>query len=281
MKTYIITDSTSEISQKTAKENDIIVIPMSVSFGDKVYLDGIDMFHDEFYEKLEKSDRLPTTTQVTPQGYREVFEEILKDPEAEIFGLFLSSTLSGSFNSCRLAIEEMETDRVQVIDSLTVTGGLGLLVFIADDLRKRGLRAKEIKARMEDIIPRLEIMMAFTTLKYLKAGGRISASSAAVGSLLRIVPVARMDKGEIVSIGKLRGKAPAMDFMFQKVDAAPADPQYPVAFMHAQSEDMCEKLHSRYKETYPLENSLFFSMGPVVGTYSGPGCFGMAYIRKD
>ena len=281
MKTYIITDSTSEISQATAKEHDIKVIPMSVSFDGEAYLDGINMFHEEFYKKLEESKTLPTTTQVTPQRYKEIFREILKDPEAEIFGLFLSSTLSGSYNSARLAVDDLDSGRIFLADSLTVTGGLGLLVFIADDLRKRGLRAREIKEKIEELIPRLEIMMAFTTLKYLKAGGRISATSAAMGSLLKIVPVARMDKGTIIPIGKLRGKSAAMDFMFKKVSEAPADSQYPVAFMHAENEPMCEKLISDYKATYPLENSLVFNMGPVVGTYSGPGCFGIAYIKQN
>ena len=281
MKTYIITDSTSEISQATAKEHNIVVIPMSLSFGEEHYLDGIDMFHGEFYKKLEESSALPTTTQVTPQRYKEYFEEILKEPEAEILGLFLSSTLSGSYNSARLAIEELETDRVYLIDSLTVTGGLGLLVFIADDLRKRGLKTREIKEKIEELIPRLEIMMAFTTLKYLKAGGRISATGAAMGNLLKIVPVARMDKGTIVPIGKIRGKSAAMDFIFKKIAVSPADSQYPVAFMHAENLPMCEKFISDYKISYPLENSLVFSMGPVVGTYSGPGCFGIAYIRQE
>ena len=112
MKTYIITDSTSEISQATAKEHDITVIPMSVSFNGEAYLDGINMFHEEFYKKLEENKTLPTTTQVTPQRYKEYFEEILKDPEAEIFGLFLSSTLSGSYNSARLAADDLDSGRI-------------------------------------------------------------------------------------------------------------------------------------------------------------------------
>ena len=280
MKTFIITDSTSEISQNTAKENDIYVIPMSVTFNGKTYLDGVDMFHEEFYKKLEESETLPTTTQVTPHRYKEIFSKILEDPEAEIFGLFLSSTLSGSYNSARIAAEELDTDRIYLTDSLTVTGGLGLLVFIANDLRKRGLGAAGIKEKIEELIPRLEIMMCLTTLKYLKAGGRISSASAAVGNLLKIVPVARIDNGEIVSIGKLRGKSSAMDFIFSKIDLSPADSEYPVAFMNAVNEDMCEKMISRYKSAYPIENALVFPMGPVVGTYSGPGCFGIAYIKK-
>ncbi len=280
MKTFIITDSTSEISQKTAKENNICVIPMCVSFADKSYLDGVDMFHEEFYKKLGEASQLPTTTQVTPHRFKELFEEILKDEEAEIYGIFLSSKLSGSYNSAVIAREELGPDRIYLTDSLTVTGGLGLLVFIANDLRKRGFGAQKIKAEIEALIPRVELMMCLTTLKYLKAGGRISSASAAVGSLLKIVPVAKIENGEIISIGKLRGKAAAMEFIFSRLEERTADTRYPVSFMHAQNEEMNEKMISKYKSAYHLENALVFQMGPVVGTYSGPGCFGIAYIRK-
>lgn len=280
MKTFIITDSTSEISQNTARENDIYVIPMNVTFDGKTYFDGVDIFHEEFYIKLEEAETLPTTTQITPHRFREIFENILKDPEAEIFGLFLSSKLSGTYNSARIAVDELETDRVYLTDSLTVSGGLGLLVFIANDLRKRGFGARKIKSHIDRLVPRLEMMMCLTTLKYLKAGGRISSVSATMGNLLKILPVAKIDKGEIISIGKLRGKGTAMDFIFSKVDLLPADPDYPVSFMHAENEEMCEKMISRYKSAYPIENALVFSMGPVVGTYSGPGCFGIAYIAN-
>lgn len=281
MKTYIITDSTSEISQKTAEDLSIIVLPLSVAFGEKTYSDGVNLSSDEFFHKLENCKELPKTSQVSPKQFEKCFKEILKDPESEIFGIFISSKLSGTYNSARIAAEETCEKRIYLSDSLTATGALGLLVFIAHSLRSKGMSALDIKEKIDSIIPKTKLMVVFTSLKYLKAGGRISPATAAMGGLLKIFPVAEMDKnGEIQSIGKSRGKAAAMDFVFSKIEKNPADTSYPISLVHSNAPHLADEVMKRYSENYSMERCLISTIGPVIGTHTGPGCFGIAYITK-
>ena len=277
----IITDSTSDLGLERAGELGVEMVPLSVHFGEEAYLDGIDLTSEEFYKRLEVSEQLPTTSQVSPETFAQVFRKYL-DQGDEIVGLFISADMSGTRQSAGIAREMVDgEDKIFLLESGTVTFALGLLVETAVQLREEGLSAREIAERMEKLIPRVRLLAAVNTLKYLKMGGRISTATALVGGLLGITPIITIKDGLVASIGKARGRKAALQWIAERIKETPADLSLPVAFGYtadpaAMAE--CEEILGGLVEgTRKLE----MTIGSVVGTHVGPGAAGIAYFTKE
>ena len=184
----IITDSTCDLDRETAARLGIEVIPLSLHFGSQAYIDGVSIDHDTFYQKLSEADRLPTTSQLNPADILDVVLPYLEQGD-DVVGIFLSSKLSGTFQSAAIAAAMSESDRFYLVDSQNVTFGMALLVHVACRLRDEGNSAAEIAAALDKLKGRVRLVAVVDTLKYLQMGGRISAASAAMGNLLGINPL--------------------------------------------------------------------------------------------
>ena len=200
----IITDSECNITIEEAKELGVEVVPLHVIFGNDVFMDGVDISHDEFYKRLEECDELPKTSQTNPGGFVEVFEKYIKQGD-EIVGIFISSKLSGTYQSSIIASDMIEDGKIHIIDSLNASMGLAVLVREAVKMRDKGKSVDEIKVEIENLIPRVKLIAAVDTLKYLKKGGRLSATSAIVGGVLGITPVISVVDGSVEVLAKTRG----------------------------------------------------------------------------
>ena len=175
---HIITDSTSDLTVQEAEQLNIRLIHMRVIFEDGVYTDGVDITKEEFYAKQAEAKVLPKTTQLNPQEYCDAFRPLLENGD-EVVAILVSSKLSGSFQSACIAKEMLEGgERLHLVDSLNATLGEGLLVREAARLRDAGKTAAEIAAELEALRGRVRFIAFVGTLKYLKMGGRISASTA-------------------------------------------------------------------------------------------------------
>ncbi len=163
----IITDSASDITIEEAKELGVEVVPLHVIFGNDVFMDGVDISHDEFYKRLEECDELPKTSQTNPGGFVEVFEKYIKQGD-EIVGIFISSKLSGTYQSSIIASDMIEDGKIHIIDSLNASMGLAVLVREAVKMRDKGKSVDEIKVEIENLIPRVKLIAVVDTLKYLK-----------------------------------------------------------------------------------------------------------------
>ena len=208
----IITDSASDITIEEAKELGVEVVPLHVIFGNDVFMDGVDISHDEFYKRLEECDELPKTSQTNPGGFVEVFEKYIKQGD-EIVGIFISSKLSGTYQSSIIASDMIEDGKIHIIDSLNASMGLAVLVREAVKMRDKGKSVDEIKVEIENLIPRVKLIAAVDTLKYLKKGGRLSATSAIVGGVLGITPVISVVDGSVEVLAKTRGHKKSIKFM--------------------------------------------------------------------
>jgi len=138
MSIKIVTDSTCDLPKEFVEKYDIKVVPLSVNFGDDSYLDGIEISNKEFYDRLRSSDKLPTTSQVSPGEFVEVFNEIL-DKGDEVLGIFLAKEFSGTSPSAKIAKDMTKSDKIHLIDSRGVTGTLAAVVLAAGDLIQRDL----------------------------------------------------------------------------------------------------------------------------------------------
>ena len=192
----ILTDTMCDVPQYYVEKYNIIVLPLLVNFGDESFRDGIDITADEFFKRLESSEKLPTTSQINPPQFESVFlDEIGKNNT--VIGILGSSKLSGTYNSAMIAKNNIESDHIHIIDSEAVTLGAGLLVIKAARLAEMGKTAEEIVNEIEAAKKRLKQFFVIGNLKYLYKGGRISLSASVIGSILNVKPIITTVDGKL------------------------------------------------------------------------------------
>lgn len=280
MSIRIITDSACDISQEEAEKLDICVIPMTTTFGDTDYLDGVTLSNREFYEKLIESDELPKTSLINPSRYTEYFERECKGDQPVIC-ITLSAKLSGCYQSAVVAAEDYE-GKVFVIDSNNVCVGEQLLVRYAVRLRDQGLSAQEILSKLEEKKNSIRLVALLDTLEYLKRGGRVSTVTAFAGNLLSIKPVIAVEDGEIVFLGKARGSKNGNNFLIQQVEKSGGiDLSMPFTLAYTGLSDALlqkyiadsKALYENYSGELPI-----CLIGSTIGTHVGPGAIALSYF---
>lgn len=281
MKVKIITDSMGDVSKKLAEEYDIRVVPLTVSFGEKSYLDGVTINSERFFEMLEVSTELPKTSQVPPSEFQRVFAEELKYHD-KLIVINGSSKMSGTFNSARIAAAEFEEGRIAVLDSMLITFAQGFLVVKAARMAKKGHDFEEIVRMVEFSRQRIRCLFAVDTLKYLLKGGRLSALQAVAGSILNIKPILTIIDGELRSIDKARGMKKALAYLedFPESRGVKLDGAI-IGINHSTSKDAAETLEKAMKARYKIKEVWKSGMGSVVGTHAGPGCVALYFEEPE
>lgn len=283
MSVRIITDSASDILP--GEHDGLVVLPLSVSFGQKTYADGVDLTHERFYELLIEEDELPKTGQVNPYAFSQAFDEAYEAGD-EVVAITLSSKLSGTHQSAMTAASEAK-GIVRVVDSKNVCVGERVLVEAALELVKCGLAAQEIAAELCRLRENIEVVGLLDTLEYLRRGGRISAAAGAVGELLSIKPVISVEDGQIKLLGKARGSKNGRNLLNQQVeDAGGINFGMPVALGYA---GLSKKLLQKYIEDsrdiwapgFPDGNLPVHTVGATIGTHVGPGAIALAFFRAE
>ena len=281
MKIKIITDSMGDIPKKIADGLNIRIVPLSVNFGDKTYIDGIDISSKRFFEMLAVSSDMPTTSQVTPATFHQVFEEELKNFD-KIIVINGSSKLSGTYNSATLAAQEFDSDEIVVLDSTLITFAQGYLVIKAAKMVKKGISFEEIIKDVEFSKQRIRCLFAVDTLKYLLKGGRLSKMQAIAGSILNVKPILTIINGELKTIEKVRGMKKALAFIedFPESRGVKLEGKV-IGINHAASKDAANKLEKAMKTRYKVKEVLRAEVGSVIGTHSGPGCVAMYFEENN
>ena len=275
----IITDSTCDLSREDQEKLGIQVIPLTVHFSGESYLDGIDLTNEQFYDKLEKSEHLPTTSQVPPERFINAFQAHL-DAGDEVVGIFISSEISGTYNSACVAKNTLASDRLHIVDSRIAAMGLALLVSEATKHRDAGFTAEEIAGHVVTLSKKVRFFGAVNTLKYLRKGGRVSATTVVIGEALGMKPIVSMINGKVQSIGKARGMQAALRAILKDVLADLPDLRYGVALAHSCAPELLDKAIACWKEPLGFTNWLVCNIGSVIGTYAGRGIVALAYIAK-
>lgn len=279
MKIRIITDSASDLLPPHRPE--VTVLPMTVSFGGEEYRDGVDLTHQQFYEKLIEGEDLPTTSQIAPAQFEEAFRAAAEAGET-VVSVVLSAKLSGTWQSACIAAGEFP-GQVFVVDSANATIGEMILVERAVELMDQGLDAAAIAARLEEEKRDIRLVALLDTLEYLKKGGRVSASVAMVGGLLAIKPVVGIRDGEVVMLGKARGSRNGNNLLVQEIQkTGGVDFTRPCRLGYTGLDDgLLQKyvadsaaLWREHADTLPLG-----TVGGTIGTHVGPGAIAVAFFR--
>ena len=278
MAVQIITDSTSDLTEQEQRELNVHMLHMRVIFEDGVYTDGVDITKEQFYEKQAQAKILPKTTQVNPQEYCDAFEPLLAGGD-EVVAIIMSSRLSGTFQSAQIAKDMAKGgERLHLVDSLNVTIGEGLLVREAVRMRDAGATGAQIAAALEELKHRVRFVAFIGTLKYLKMGGRISTSTAVLGTMLGISPVVAIVDGEVKSVGQVRGKQKILSYTLDFFREYPVDSRHCVVFGHSRCLETMEGYRDKCVQALGIRDYAWDELGAVIGTHSGPGCYGVAYI---
>ena len=273
-----ITDSTSDLTAQEQRELNVHMLHMRVIFEDGVYTDGVDITKEQFYEKQAQAKILPKTTQVNPQEYCDAFEPLLAGGD-EVVAIIMSSRLSGTFQSAQIAKDMAKGgERLHLVDSLNVTIGEGLLVREAVRMRDAGATGAQIAAALEELKHRVRFVAFIGTLKYLKMGGRISTSTAVLGTMLGISPVVAIVDGEVKSVGQVRGKQKILSYTLDFFREYPVDSRHCVVFGHSRCLETMEVYRDKCVQALGIRDYAWDELGAVIGTHSGPGCYGVAYI---
>lgn len=280
MKVRIIIDSATDVSPAIRER--LTVVPMTVHFGKEEYIDGVTITHREFYEKLTRSDVLPSTSQAIPDSFAGFFEEVARAGESAVV-LTLSSKLSGTYQSAMIAAQEYEN--IYVVDSDTVTIGGGILAELALQLADAGMEASQIAKILEQEKKNIRIIAMVDTLEYLKRGGRISKTVAFVGGLLNIKPILSVVEGEINILGKARGSKQGNDLLVTQIGKAGGiDFTKPVLLGYTGLSDaLLQKYIEDSKQLWEEGTTALQStaVGSIIGTHAGPGAIAAAFFKKN
>ena len=275
----IIVDSSTDVSEKYREK--IQFVPLTVRFGDKEYLDGVELSKHQFYEMLVESDVLPTTSQATPAAFAEYLESVASAGDSAVV-ITLSSKLSGTYQSAVLAAEDYPN--IYVVDSQSVAIGTGVLAQYAVELAQQGMGAEEIAQELMQQREKVCVVALLDTLEYLKKGGRISKTVAFAGGMLNIKPVVTVQDGAVALIGKARGSRNGNNLLVEKIrEAGGVDFERPVLLGYTGlSSALLEKYVDDSKALWAdhvdkLDGCLLCS---VIGTHAGPGAVAVAFFRK-
>lgn len=277
----IITDSASDISQNNNKG--VTVLPMTITFGEENYEDGVSLTPDNFYMKLIESSALPKTSQVSPYAFGQAYENSLKSADYVIV-ITLSSKLSGTYQSACIAADDYD-GRVFVIDSENVTVGEQILIDYALSIIDKGIEVNTIVSQLNTMKKRIRLVALLDTLEYLKKGGRISSGAAFLGNVLSIKPVIAIVDGEVSFLGKARGSKQGNNFLIQQVDTyGGIDYSLPVLLGYTGCSTVLMDKYikdssSLWEGRIPVPDII--QVGATIGTHIGPGGIAVAFFSKE
>ena len=280
MSVKIITDSASDVL--TPYHPAVSVLPMTITFGDQQYRDKEELSHQRFYELLIESEQLPSTSQIGPAQFEEAFQAQV-DAGHSVVAVILSGKLSGTYQSACIAAEEFP-QKVFVVDSENAALGEGILVQRAAQLVDQGLEAPEIAQRLGDEKKDIRLIALLDTLEYLKRGGRISKSVAAIGGLLSIKPVIAVQNGEVCMLGKARGSKNGNNLLVQEIQKTTGiDFERPYCLGYSGfHNDMLQKYIADSRSLWEghAEHLPIGTIGATIGTHIGPGAVGVAFFQQ-
>ena len=268
MAVKIVTDSMADLPASVVEELGITVIPINIHFGDEVYRDGIDITTEEFYEKLERSTTIPTTSAPSPGVFAAAYDRLAEETD-EILVITLSSKLSVLYEVAQQSIKFMKKEcRVEVVDSQLAIMAQGFVVMTAGRAARDGARFEEVLEVARRNINRSQTRSTFDTLEYLKRGGRISKTAAFVGSMLHVHPITGMKDGVVESFGRVRTRSKAIDYLYEFAMGYSYIEELAVAYYSAV--DDAEGLIDRLNVKFPKERVYHSRTSPVMGVHIGP-----------
>lgn len=271
-KVLVVTDSTSDIPIHFREELGIEIVPLSINFEHETLLDGVDISPEEYVERLRSTEKLPSTAQPTVDQFQKAFVKGL-DAGMDVVCITISTGLSGTFNSASLAAEQLQPDRIRIVDSQNASTALGWVAVEAARAAEGGASLQETTAVAERTRKNVHFYALLQTLDYVYKGGRIGRASHMVGSALGIKPILGLESGTVIPVERVRTWKKAIKRM---IDVASNEGTLlDVAVLHTDNLPAAQQVVEELKSTFPEANYEIIFAGTTIATYAGPGAVGI------
>jgi DegV family protein with EDD domain len=276
----IFTDSASDLDPAEAAASGIHIVPLLVNFGPASFKAGVELSGAEFWQRMTAPDApFPTTAASSPGDFKEAYEAAFADGIEAIVSIHVGGSLSGTIKSAQIARDMLPDREIHVVDSLSASMAVGILARMGLELAEADVPASEIAAELEERAQDLRIYFALETLEYLKKGGRISGTQAAIGTLLSVKPVIMLKHGEVTTIDRVRTRSKVRERLIELVIERPIER---LSILHSETPDIeafRSELLTHIPDVDPGSVSIEL-VGPSVGPHVGPGCVGAAILYR-
>jgi DegV family protein with EDD domain len=279
----VVTDSLAWLPESVSRERGITVVPLHVTIGDEHFTEGVDLTNREFFRRLRESRVLPKTSQPAAGEFLDAYRDVAARADA-IVSVHASGKLSGTVRSAETAAELLRQERpecrIEVIDTRTIATCQGITAVRAAEASAAGASFEDVLRIARTLPAKTRLLFVLETLDYLQKGGRIGRARALLGSLLQIKPILSLVEGEVAPKDRARTRAKAMErcLALMAEDAA-GRPFRHVGVLHADAQDTAGELKREVQARFDVPDSVFMveEIGPVIGTYTGPGAFGLSW----
>ncbi len=281
MSVKILCDSAADFTAKEIEEMGLLYVPIPVLFGDDSYAVGVNITHDEFYDKLAASPVFPTTSQPAPADFIDHFARA-KDDGDEIVAILIPAGLSGTYQNANLAKNIVGYDGIHIIDGQNIVAALRIVIEKACKMRDDGASALEIVNTVSELKSRTHVYAALDTLENLYRGGRLTKAAAGIGELANIKPVVTLNEdGHVAIVQKALGKCKACGSLVKLLASQNLDSDYPVYYIYSKDTQNVDLLKTKMNNAgINTDGCGTFNLGPTIGTHIGPGAFGICFVAK-
>jgi DegV family protein with EDD domain len=276
----IFTDSASDLDLDLAAAEGISIVPLLVTFGSETYKAGVEMSTAAFWERMVAPDApFPKTAAASPGEFKDAYESAFAAGAEAIVAVHVAGTLSGVMKSAQIARDMLPDREIHLIDSESASMAQGILARMGVELADAGRSAAEIAKVLEARKVDIRVYVALETLEYLKKGGRISGAAAAIGTLLSVKPIIRVNAGVVDNFDRVRTRSKARERLIELITERPIER---LAILHTVSPDV-EAFRDQVLEHAPgldVSDVTIDLVGPSVGPHLGPGCVGAAILYR-
>lgn len=275
----IVTDSTLDLPKEIIKENNITVIPLSITIDGETYIDGVDISPKEFITKMQQSEELPKSSQPPAGEFLEVYNKLTEDG-SEVLSIHMTAQMSGTVQSAQTAAR-MADGKVTVVNSKYISNALAFQVLEAAKLSREGKTVDEIVERIDHIRENTRLFVVVDTLENLVKGGRIGKGKAMLSSLLNIKPIASLDTGEYTPVAKVRSQSQIVKYLIkQLVQDIEGKVLKGIGITHADAMELATKLKEMIIKELGIDDVPIYETTPIISTHTGIGAIGFMYYAE-
>ncbi len=279
----VVTDSTANLTEDLVADLEISLIPLNVHWGEDTFLDGVTLDAPSFYQRLQTRKDFPMTSQPSVGDFIRFFQDVAERFQTDtIFGVFISAALSGTLSSALQARNELPDLHIELVDSRSVSMGLGFQALTAARAAQSGADLAEVLSQVARVRASTEVFIALDTLEYLHRGGRIGGAARLVGTMLNFKPLLTVEDGKIASLGKERSRRKSLQNLVDLAEVRLAGrPPAELALMHAEADEDVDYLLELLRERLDLRRVHRGLLTPVLGTHGGPNAIGMVFYPQN
>lgn len=276
-KIALITDSTAYIPQELLQQYNITVLPQQLIWGNETFADGVDILPTTFYQRLQTSKEMPTTSQVSPGLFKQAYEKLLAQGN-QVLAILISSKLSGTFDSAQQAKALLANHPIYLYDSQTTAMALGFQVLAVARAIEQGATIQDCLKMLPEIAPRTGVILTPETLEYLHRGGRIGGATRFLGTALGIKPLLHVENGRVEPLERVRTRRKALQRLAELVAERANGKPVRVASLHANAVEDARATLADIQSRANVIEAIVSDVSPVIGTHVGPGTVAVSYM---